>query len=83
MITDYDCWHPEHESVTGAQILATLQQNAGNAQNVLREAVRALRAERSCKCGSALQHALITDMKIVPKATKKKLAAIIEKYDRN
>ncbi|MGA2420445.1 MAG: S-methyl-5'-thioadenosine phosphorylase [Candidatus Acidiferrum sp.] len=81
MITDYDCWHPEHESVTGAQILATLQQNAGNAQNVLREAVRSLPAERSCKCGSALQHALITDLKIVAKATKKKLAAIIGKYD--
>jgi len=81
MITDYDCWHPEHESVTGAQILATLQQNAGNAQNVLREAVKGLHAERGCKCGSALQHALITDLKIVPKATKKKLAAIIGKYD--
>jgi 5'-methylthioadenosine phosphorylase len=80
MITDYDCWHPEHESVTGAQILATLQQNAGNAQSVLREAVRTLQPERSCKCGSALEHALITDMKIVPKATKKKLAAIISKY---
>jgi 5'-methylthioadenosine phosphorylase len=81
MITDYDCWHPEHESVTGAQILATLQQNAGNAQNVLREAVRALPEERGCKCGSALAHALITDLKIVPKGTKKKLAAIIGKYD--
>ena len=81
MITDYDCWHPEHASVTGAQVLATLQQNAGNAQSVLREAVRTLPAGRSCKCGSALQHALITDLKIVPKATKKKLAAIIGKYD--
>ena len=83
MITDYDCWHPEHESVTGAQILATLQQNAGNAQNVLRQAVRALRTARHCKCASALEHALITDMKIVPKATKKKLAAIIDKYIQN
>jgi 5'-methylthioadenosine phosphorylase len=83
MITDYDCWHPEHESVTGAQILATLQQNAGNAQNVLREAVRALHSMRACKCGSALEHALITDMKLVPKATKKKLAAIIDKYIQN
>jgi 5'-methylthioadenosine phosphorylase len=83
MITDYDCWHPDHESVTGAQILETLQQNAGNAQNVLREAVRALHPERTCKCGSALQHALITDLKIVPKATKKKLAAIIDKYIQN
>jgi 5'-methylthioadenosine phosphorylase len=80
MITDYDCWHPEHESVTVAQIIATLNQNAENAQKVLRTAVRELPAARSCKCGSALQHALVTDMKVVPKATKKRLAAIIGKY---
>jgi 5'-methylthioadenosine phosphorylase len=80
MITDYDCWHPEHESVTASQIIATLNQNAENAQKVLRTAVRELPAGRACKCGSALQHALVTDLKIVPKATKKRLAAIIGKY---
>ncbi|MFI5059054.1 MAG: S-methyl-5'-thioadenosine phosphorylase [Candidatus Acidiferrales bacterium] len=80
MITDYDCWHPEHDSVTYSQILATLNQNAENAQRVLREAVRAMPAERSCKCGSALQHSLVTDAKLVPKATKKRLAVIIGKY---
>jgi len=80
MITDFDCWHPEHESVTATQIMATLSQNAENAQKVLRTAVRGLTAARTCKCGSALQHSLVTDLKIVPKATKKKLAAIIGKY---
>jgi 5'-methylthioadenosine phosphorylase len=80
MITDYDCWHPEHESVTASQIIATLNQNAENAQRVLREAVRALPTERSCKCGVALKHALVTDMKLVPPATKKRLAAILAKY---
>jgi 5'-methylthioadenosine phosphorylase len=80
MITDYDCWHPDHESVTGAQIMETLGQNAGNAQRVLREAVRTMPAERSCKCGSALRHALITDLKLVPNSTKKTLAPIIGKY---
>jgi 5'-methylthioadenosine phosphorylase len=80
MITDYDCWHPEHESVTASQIIATLNQNAENAQRVLRSAVRTLPAARSCKCGSALQHALVTDLKIVPAATKKKLAAILGPY---
>ena len=80
MITDYDCWHPEHESVTAAQIIALLNQNAENAQRVLGEAVRALPADRSCKCGSALQHALVTDMKLVPPATKRRLAAILAKY---
>ena len=80
MITDYDCWHPEHESVTAAQIIATLNQNAGNAQRVLREAVRAMPAERICKCGSALRHALITDPKFVPPATRKRLSVIVGKY---
>jgi 5'-methylthioadenosine phosphorylase len=80
MITDFDCWHPEHESVTASQIMATLLQNAENAQHVLREAVRAMPEERNCKCGAALKHALVTDMKLVPKATKKKLSAIIGKY---
>ena len=80
MITDFDCWHPEHESVTASQIIATLVQNAENAQRVLREAVRAMPEERSCKCGAALKHALVTDLKLVPKATKRKLEAIIGKY---
>lgn len=80
MITDFDCWHPDHESVTASQIIATLVQNAENAQRVLREAVRAMPEERNCKCGAALKHALVTDMKLVRKATKKKLAAIIGKY---
>jgi 5'-methylthioadenosine phosphorylase len=80
MITDYDCWHPEHESVTATQIIATLNQNAENAQKVLREAVRAMPSERVCKCGAALKHALITDLKLVPVATKKRLASIIGKY---
>ena len=80
MITDYDCWHPEHESVTVSQIIATLNQNATNAQNVVREAVKTMPAERKCKCGSALAHSLITDFKLVPAKTKKNLAAIIGKY---
>ena len=80
MITDYDCWHPDHESVTAAQIITTLSQNAENAQKVLRTAVRTLTKELTCKCGRALEHALVTDLNIVPKAKMKRLAAIVEKY---
>jgi 5'-methylthioadenosine phosphorylase len=80
MITDFDCWHPEHESVTASQIIATLVQNAEHAQKVLKTAVREVTAGRSCRCGSALQHALVTDLKLVPKATKKRLVGIIGKY---
>ena len=81
MITDYDCWHPDHESVTAAQIIATLNQNAGNAQNVLREAIKAMPGERKCRCGAALAHAMITPFKLVPARTRRNLAAIIGKYD--
>jgi 5'-methylthioadenosine phosphorylase len=80
MITDYDCWHPDHESVTAAQIIGTLNQNATHAQNVLREAVKSMPTERKCKCGVALQHALVTDMKLVPAKTKKNLSVILGKY---
>ena len=80
MITDYDCWHPEHDSVTVATIIATLNQNATNAQNVLREAIKTMPAERACKCGDALKHAIITDPKVVPAKTKRVLSAIIGKY---
>jgi 5'-methylthioadenosine phosphorylase len=80
MVTDYDCWHPEHDSVTSAQIIETLVKNAENAQRVLREAVRTMPAERTCRCGTALKHAIVTDARLVPTATKKRLKAIIGKY---
>jgi len=80
MITDYDCWHPEHDSVTVATIVATLNQNAANAQHVLREAIKTMPSDRACKCGEALKHAMITDPKVVPAKTRKSLSAIIGKY---
>ena len=61
MVTDYDCWHPHHDSVTVDQIVAVLLKNAENAAKVVRETVAAMPQERSCKCGSALAHAILTD----------------------
>ena len=80
MITDYDCWHPEHSSVTLEEIIANLNRNSQNAQAVLRAAIRQMPADRSCRCGQALAHAIVTDRKLVPKAVKHRLAAIIGKY---
>jgi 5'-methylthioadenosine phosphorylase len=80
MITDYDCWHPEHSSVTLEEIIANLNKNAENAQHVIREAVRTVPAERSCKCGRALAHAIITDRSMIPAAARKRLAVIAGKY---
>jgi 5'-methylthioadenosine phosphorylase len=80
MITDYDCWHPNHDSVTVEAIIAILNQNATNAQNVLRQAIKSMPTDRACKCGSALKHAILTDPKLIPLKTKKKLAPITGKY---
>jgi len=80
MVTDYDCWHPEHDSVTVDQIVAVLLKNAENAAEVVRETVAAMPRERSCKCGSALAHAILTDHKKIPAGTRKKLKLIIGKY---
>src|SRR5882724_7757671 len=80
MVTDFDCWHPDHASVTLEQIMNNLGRNAENAQNTIRAAVKAMPADRTCKCGSALAHALVTNPKMVPAATKRKLAAIVGRY---
>ena len=80
MVTDYDCWHPNHDAVTLDEILQNLSRNTSNVQRVLREVVRELPEARSCKCGSALAHAILTDRAAVSAATKKRLAPIIGKY---
>jgi 5'-methylthioadenosine phosphorylase len=80
MITDYDCWHPEHSSVTVAEIIANLNRNAESACSVIRHAVREMPAERECKCGKSLAHAIVTEPALIPAATRRRLAAIIGKY---
>jgi len=80
MITDYDCWHPEHASVTLEEIISNLNKNAENAQAVVRAAVAAMPAERSCKCGSALAHAIVTDPAVIPAAARRRLHVIAGKY---
>lgn len=80
MVTDYDCWHPHHDSVTVEQIISVLNKNAENAANVVRETVAAMPAKRSCKCGSALAHAILTDRSKIPVKTREKLKLILNKY---
>ncbi len=80
MITDYDCWHPMHDAVTLNEIIGNLNKNAENAQRAIREAVRVMADERKCKCAGALAHAILTDRKLIPAATKRRLAPILGKY---
>ena len=80
LITDYDCWHPQHDTVTLDEIISNMTKNADNVQRAIREAVRSLGDDRACKCGSALAHAIFTDRKVIPAAAKKRLAPIAGKY---
>ena len=80
MVTDYDCWHPHHDSVTVDQIVAVLLKNAENAARVVSETVAAMPKERACKCGSALAHAILTDRSTIPSATRQRLKLVLDKY---
>lgn len=80
MVTDYDCWHSEHDAVTVTDILENLTKNAENACKLVAAAVARMPAARTCKCGSALAHALITDKKRVPETTRQKLDLLVGKY---
>jgi 5'-methylthioadenosine phosphorylase len=79
-ITDYDCWHPAHTTVTIDLILANLQKNVENSKNMLKAFIRNLPQERSCSCGNALQYAIVTDRKYITSKIKKDLNIIIGKY---
>ncbi len=80
MVTDYDCWHPDHESVTVEQVVKVLTTNAENAVRVMKQSVALLPKERKCKCGSALQFAIMTDPAKIPAGTRQKLSLLLEKY---
>jgi 5'-methylthioadenosine phosphorylase len=81
LVTDYDCWHPMHDSVTVDMILHNLQANAVNAQKVIREVVGELgKNPPESKAHSALKYAILTPMDRVPPRTKEKLKVILHKY---
>ena len=80
LVTDYDCWHPDHDSVTVDLIIANLTQNAATAQRTIADAVERVGGARTCACKDALATAIITQAPLVPEQTKKDLAPIIGKY---
>ncbi|HEV7902778.1 MAG TPA: S-methyl-5'-thioadenosine phosphorylase [Pyrinomonadaceae bacterium] len=81
LVTDYDCWHEEHDAVSVETVVEYLNKNVRNAQVIMRESVKRLSDQpRSCACGSALKNAIFTAPDLWPEATTKKLEAIIKKY---
>jgi len=80
MVTDYDCWHPGHQSVTVEQVVANLQKNAVNACKVVRHAVAGMPSARGCRCGQALAKAILTEQDKIPPHTRRKLSLLLDKY---
>jgi 5'-methylthioadenosine phosphorylase len=81
MVTDYDCWHPDHENVTVEMVIGNLMKNAVNAQQIIRETVRRLTAHPpTSDAHSALKSAIITPLDKAPAATKEKLGLLLRKY---
>jgi 5'-methylthioadenosine phosphorylase len=80
LVTDYDSWHPDHDSVTVDLIVANLLQNAKTAQQAIAEAVGRISGDRTCACKDALATAIITRPEHVPDQIKRELAPIIGKY---
>jgi 5'-methylthioadenosine phosphorylase len=79
--TDYDCWHPDHDSVTVEMVIANLGKNALNAQRVIQEAVKRISKNPfKSAAHSALQYAIITQMEHANPDTKEKLSLLIGKY---
>jgi 5'-methylthioadenosine phosphorylase len=79
-VTDYDCWHPQHATVTVEMIIDNLSRNVENAKMILAQAIKNIPARRICGCKDALKYAIITDKKLIPEKVKKDLGIIIGKY---
>ena len=79
-ITDYDCWHPQHDSVTIDLVINNLVKNIENAKKILAIAIKSIDLDTDCNCRHAMQHAIVTDKKVIPAKIKRKLAPIIGKY---
>lgn len=80
LVTDYDCWHPDHDSVTVEMIIANLTRNAKIAQQVIAGTVERLDVDQRVAAHSALKTAIITRPTAIPDAVKRDLAPIIGKY---
>lgn len=79
-VTDYDCWHPQHESVTVDMVIQNLLKNVENSKELISAVVKNLKTERKCSCADSLKYAIITDKKLIPEKLKKDLNIIIGKY---
>ena len=78
LVTDYDCWHPAHDSVTTEMIIANLMQNVSVAQNIINRAVATFSEGRECGCRTALRNAVMTNPDDIPAAARDRLALLLD-----
>lgn len=80
-VTDFDCWHEEHESVSVEMVIANLMHNVDTAKKIIAQLVPLIPdTARTCHCARALKNAIMTHPKVFPAATKKKLQLFIGEY---
>jgi len=82
LVTDYDCWHMDHESVTTDMILGNLRKTVHTVQRIIRLLIPAIPHDRDCGCAGALEHAIATDREAIPDEKKKELELLIGRYMR-
>ena len=80
MVTDYDCWKTDEAPVTVEMVIANLNRNAATGKAIILRAIPLLPKEPGWPCHSALQNAILTEKRLWPATTKKKLRPILEKY---
>lgn len=79
LVTDYDCWYPDHDSVTAAMVMETIQRNVGAAQATIGTLVQMIDPNAIYPAHSAMQHAIMTAPDSVPPATRERLKLLLEK----
>ena len=80
MVTDYDCWHEEEEAVSIQSVIERLDQNAATARDVVARLAAGLSSERTCRCGAALQNAILTDRRKIGPQARERLDLLVGRY---
>ena len=79
-ITDYDCWHPNHGSVTLEAIMSVCKKNIENSKKIIKNFILEVESDKKCSCQNALSQAIVTNPNYISPETKNKLGIMIDKY---
>jgi len=80
MVTDYDCWHEEKESVSADMVMETMNKNIRAVKEILPEAIKSVTSIADCSCRHAAENAIVTEPSLIPYETKRKLSLFYSKY---